>query len=376
VAPPYRELLRTLAAWPTDGLPVTTLYLDVDGRRHPRRADVEAEAESLLRPCGEKIGDLPEEAARSVRRDHQRMRAFVREDLDRGTTRGLALFSCSGAGLWQEVPLTRPVRGRVVVSERPYVLPLEAVLERAEPICTALVDRQRARLFLTVLGEVEEVTDFLDEVPGRHDQGGWSQARLQRHIEDHVHRHLKRTAEALLRLKEDRGFEHLVLSGSDEVVAELERELHDYVRRTVAERASLPVTAAPGEVLKLALSLEERLEQQRERETEDRLASEVRSGTGRAVAGMAGTIAALEAGRVETLVVAVGTEASGVRCTSCGHLDVGGDRCAVCGRPTREVPDMVEEAVESALRQRCRVETIPEPDELVALGGIGALLRF
>jgi peptide chain release factor subunit 1 len=376
MAPPDRELLRKLAEWPGDGYPVTSLYLDVDGRRRPRRVDVERVAESLLRRAMDGARSLERDAFRSVAGDARRMRDFVRDEFDRKGVRGLALFSSHRAGLWQEVPLPQPIRDRAAVRPRPYLLPLEAFLEKAETFCTVLIDREKARIMVSTLGENEEVTSVLDEVPGQHDQGGWAQARLQRHVEDHVLRHLKRVAEALLRLHQRRRFHRLVLSGPDEVVADLERELHDYVRRTLVDRTSLPVGSAVPDVLEHTLALEERLEGEREAETVRRLRAENAAGSGRAAVGLEPTLAALEAGRVEVLVVPLGLAASGVRCPSCGHLDLSGDRCPVCGTATVGEPDLVEEAVEAALRRGCRVETIPSPGDLEAFGGIGALLRF
>ncbi len=41
------------------------------------------------------------------------------------------------------------------------------------------------------------VVDETADVPGRHDQGGWSQARYERHIENIVDRHLREVADAL-----------------------------------------------------------------------------------------------------------------------------------------------------------------------------------
>jgi peptide chain release factor subunit 1 len=376
MAPPERELLRKLADWPGNGYPVTSLYLDVDGRRRPRRADVERVAESLLRRAVEGARSLDRDASRSVSGDAQRMRDFLHDEFDRKGVRGLAIFSSHGAGRWEEVPLPQPIRDRAAVRPRPYVLPLEALLEKAETFCTVLIDREKARIMVSTLGEIEEVTSVLDEVPGQHDQGGWAQARLQRHVEDHVLRHLKRVAQALLRLHQRRRFHRLVLSGPDEVVAELERELHDYVRRTLVDRASLPMGSAVADVLRYTLALEERLEADREAETVRRLRGETAARSGRAAVGLAPTLAVLEAGRVETLVVTLGLTATGVRCPACGHLDLSGDSCPVCGKTMEEEPDLVEEAVEAALRRGCRVETIPSPGELETFGGIGALLRF
>lgn len=380
MAPPDRDLLRKLADWPVDGHPVTSLYLDVDGRRYPRRADVERHGELVLRKATSEAERRGRDEQRSVSRDVERMRAFLADEFDRKGTRGLMLFSCDPAGLWQDVPVTQPVRDRASVGPHPYLLPLEAVVERAETFCVVLVDREKARILMGSLGEVAEVTSVLDDVPGQHDQGGWAQARLQRHIEDHVQRHLKHVAAALLDLLGRRPFDRLVLSGPDEVVAELERNLHDYVLRRVSGRASLPVTAAAGAVLDLMLALEERVERAREQATVERLEAEAASRAGRAVAGMDRTLEALAQGRIETLVVSAALEARGVRCASCGALASDGARCPVCGSGTEPAPDLVEEAVESALRMGCRVETVPQTtpgaDTLEGLGGMGALLRF
>jgi peptide chain release factor subunit 1 len=376
VAPPDRELLRKLAEWETHGRPVTTLYMDVDGRRYPQRGALISRAEDLARRARDRAPQDDREAQRSVGGDAERIERYVREEFDRSGVRGLALFSCSGAGLWQDVPISRTVRDRVVVAPRPYLLPLESVVEVAETVCTVLVDREKARVLLSRLGDIEEVTSILDDVPGQHDQGGWAQARLQRHIEDHVQRHLKRVAEALLRLYQERGFDHLVLSGSDEIVPELERELHDYVRRTVIDRVNLPIGANPTEVLDHATALEMDLERRQEEETVSRVAQEASAGTGRGVSGLQDTLVALEAGRVETLVVAADLSAPGVRCPSCGHLAPSGDTCAACGSRTEDVPDVVEESVELALRSGARVESVGQVPRLEEIGGIGALLRF
>lgn len=372
-----RDVVRRLAEWNTGGLPVTTLYLDCDGRRYPRRGDLVRRGEDLARRACDEIDRSERDAWLSVCKDVQRIGDFLREELERkGPIRGVALFACSGAGLWEAVTASRSLRDRLVVGPRPHLVPLEALVEMAESFCTAIVDREKARIFLSSLGEIEEVSPVLDDVPGRHDQGGWAQARLGRHIEDHVQRHLKRVADALLRLHQRRRYDHLVLAGPEQAVAELERELHDYVRRTILGRTSLPLTASAEEVLDRAVALERDLEDRREREAVDRVAQEAGADTGRAVAGMGPTLAALEENRVDTLVVRDGLRATGVRCSSCGHLALDGRRCEVCGGPTEDVPDLVEEAVEAGLRLRCRVETVRDGAVLDRSGGIGALLRF
>lgn len=369
------SVLRKLAAWQPEGVPVTSLYLTVDGRRFPKRSDYEVRLDELLRRAKAQADGLPKAPARSVAHDLGAMSSFVRDEFERADTRGVALFSAHAAGLWQEVRVPRPVRDRAVVASAADVLPLEQVLETYRPVCAALVDYEKARLFLSQLGSIEEVTDLFDEVPGRHDQGGWAQMRMQRHVDDHRLRHLKRVADVLFRLQKRRPFDALVLAGPAEARRELERELHPYVRELVRASLTLPMTATLEDVRGRCLSVEEDLERMTEGARVEQLKQAAASG-GLGVVGLAGTLAALGEGRVGELVVSIDLSSPGVSCRSCGRLAERGRRCAACGSKMERVADVVEEAVVRAFRQGCRVETVLDRNGLAEQGGIGALLRF
>jgi peptide chain release factor subunit 1 len=371
-----REFLRKLSEWSADGAPVSSFYLDVDGRRYPRKQDYEVRADELCHRLREQGGTFDSrEARRSVERDVARFLNFVR-DLDRGRTRGIALFSSSSADLWEEVLVPRSLPDRVTLSRHPYVLPLEALLETYETFCTCLVDREKARVFLAKMSQIEEETGVLDEVPGQHDQGGWSQARYQRHIEDHVARHFKHVGDVLLSFHKRRGFDHLILAGTDEVIAGFEPELHDYPKKKIVARINLPMTATPRQVLERSVQVEERVEVERERRLVERLKAEAAAGR-QSVLGLSGVLGALNEGRVETLVIPIGLSAEGMRCTNCGRLSLGGRTCHACGGRLQSEPDIVDLAVAAALQQGARVETLTMLNS--GPGGhhdIGALLRF
>lgn len=369
-----RDLLRDLAEWDPERAPVTTVYLTVDGRRYPRRADYEVRLAELLRDARAQASDLDPAEARSVEGDLERISAYVREELDRGDTRGIAMFSVSEAGLWESVRLPRPVRDRAFVGPRAELRMLEVMLETHGATCTALVDYEKARILLFQLGRVEEVQDVWDEVPGRHDQGGRSQMRMQRHVDDHRRQHLKHVANTLFRLWKARRFEILLLAGPGEAHREIEADLHEYLRQRVRARITLPMTASTLEVHARTLQVEEDLEREAERSMVQRLAEGTAAGT--AVTGLSDTLAALSEGRIGTLAVRLDLQAPGARCEGCGRLsDDAGGRCPVCGGRARAIPDVVELAVAAAYRQGCRVETVVT-DGLADLGGIGALLRF
>ncbi len=366
-----RDFLRKLAEWSSNGAPVSSFYLDVDGRRFPRREDYMVRAEALWDRLKEQAGQ-DKGAKRSVIGDIDRFRDFL-TGFDRGSTRGLALFSSSEAGLWEEVLVPRPVSDRAVVADHPYVLPLEAMVETYESFCTVIVDREKARLFLAKAGRIQEETDVFDEVPGQHDQGGWSQARFQRHIEDLVGKHLKHVGEVLLRYLKRRGFDHLIVAGPEEMVPAFEDGLHDYLKRRVVARTTLPMIASTDEVLARSLQVEEEREAARERETLERLRAE--SAAGRlGVMGLGHALKALNEGRVDTLVVPFGRAEKGFRCPNCEWLAITGKTCPRCGHEFQEAPDVIEAAVEAALKQSSRVQALDRN------GGdteeVGALLRY
>ncbi len=367
-----RDFLRKLAEWSSNGAPVSSLYLDVDGRRFPRREDFMVRAEGLCDDLKSQAPDKDRGAKRSISGDVDRFLNFL-NGLDRRGNRGVALFSSSQAGLWEEVLVPRSVQDRAVVADHPYVLPLEAMVETYESFCTVIVDREKARLFLAKMGRVEEATDVFDDVPGQHDQGGWSQARFQRHIEELVGRHLKHVGDVVLRYHKRRNFDHLILAGPEEIIPAFEDGLHDYLKRRVVARTTLPMHANTDEVLEKSLQVEEELEGRRERETLERLEAEAAAGR-LGVIGLGHALKALNEGRVETLVVPFGRAEKGYRCPQCQWLAVTGKTCPRCGAEFQDVPDVIEAAVEAALRQSSRVETLDR--NATGKEEVGALLRY
>jgi rubrerythrin len=370
-----RSLLRRLAEWDGATAPITSLSLSVDGRTYPRKADVEIRVDELIRRARSLAAAMGRGAARSVERDTDAMSGFVRDDFERGDTRGLAMFSSHDAGLWDVALVPRPLMHRAVVGPDADLLPLEVVLETYRPSCLALVDYEKSRVFVVEMGQIEEVTRVTDDVPSRHDQGGRAQMRMQRHVDDHRARHLRHVAERLFALWRRRRFEHLVLAGPAEAHRELEGELHDYLRRRIRGHAVLPLSATTRQVLDKVLEVEERVERETERDVLERLEAAVGAGNG-GVVGLDPTLEALANDRVGELVVSHRLSASGARCPACGRLMTRGSRCPSCGARTERVPDVVEAAVAEAFRSGARVETIVDDDPRPPFDGVGALLRF
>lgn len=370
-----RSLLRRLAGWDGGGAPITSLSMSIDGRTYPRRADVEVRLDELMRQARSQAQSLGRSAVRSVEGDTVAMSRFVREELDRAGTRGLAMFSSHDAGLWNATLVPRPLMHRATVGADVDLLPLEVVLETYRPSALALVDYEKARVFIVQMGAIDEVVGLLDDVPGRHDQGGWAQMRMQRHVDDHRSRHLRHVARKLFALWRRQGFEHLVLAGPGEAHRELELELHDYLRQRVRAHAVLPIGASTRQVLDKVLEVEEQTERESERNVLERLEAAVAADNG-GVAGMEPTLEALSSGRVGELVISHRVSRPGARCARCGRLMTRGSRCPACGARTEGIPDVIEAAVAAAFRSGARVETIGDDEFMRPFEGVGALLRF
>ena len=359
---------------------VTSCYLDVDGRRHPRHADYETQLEHLVREAREKAAGFGPEAVRSVAADLDRITAWVRGGFDRSHVRGLAFFACSADGWFEVVESPLPTSNEIVVNHTPHVRPLEAILQAYERFAVVLVDRQRARLFRFDLGELTEHTEVFDAVPRGGDQAGHPArgsrgANVARHGEEVAHRHLKHAADVTFSELRERPVDHVILGGPHEVVVEFEGLLHPWVRDRVVDRLVIPATAGPDEVRQAALAVEEAVTRRRGAALVDRLRDAIGAG-GAGVAGLEATLAALVERRVDLLLVSDGYATEGWRCRSCRYLGPRGRRCPVCAKSMDLVDDVVEEAVEEALANKCRVQIVRENADLDVLGRIGAMLRF
>jgi peptide subunit release factor 1 (eRF1) len=78
---------------------------------------------------------------------------------------------------------------------------------------------------------------------------------------------------------------------------------------------------------------------------------------------------------VRTLLVRSDLKGSGFRCTASGRLVLAKGDCGGEGEP-RPVLDVVDEAVEEALRQGIEVIVVHDPAAAEAIDGLAAVLRF
>lgn len=369
-----REELKDLASYRDDENLIISFYHPLEKGEPTEEGDI-IRLKNLINEAQAARGDWTSAQVKSVSGDLARIERLVMEErvMSKG---GLAVFACSATDLWRVYRLPDKVGPLLVVDHATRMRPLIELLNRHKLYCTVLVGKGRARVFLLNPAKMEERSDIFGVVPGRHDQGGWAQARYQRYHDDRVMRHLKDTADQTFSLLQNEDFQRLFVAGTEELVSEFVKHLHPYLKDRLAGTFPMEMVASPKEVQEQTLLVASELRESYDTDAIEKLRGEVHTGN-LGAAGLEDTLHTLQKGQVLMLLVNEDFSASGLRCRSCGSLSLV-DPCPFCGAATELLEDIVESIVSQAFIQNCDIRFITGANKarLGELGSIGALLRF
>jgi peptide chain release factor subunit 1 len=373
------DRLRELARFRAQNGCAISLYLDLDPSVTPTPGDAATRVNALIdeveRSEAARRPDLTHEQKQGVRKDVERLRTFFENEFDREGSHGFAVFSANLDNLWRPLALSERVPDVVKVGRSLYLAPLVPLVGRGERALVAVVSRERGDVYRLHASRLEEVAEHFQDQPGRHDQGGWSQARYQRHIEKLVHDHLKDVAETLDRQVREQGGPPLVVVASEETRAELEETLSHEVKKAIVGWTSADAHAGPAELLEDVQPLLESQHGDRETEVVERWKEEA-GRNARAAAGWGPTLEAASDGRVELLLFQNGTDRPAWECPACGRVASEGGACPLDGTQMEERKDGLDLAVHQTLAHGGTVLALSQRQDLEPVEGIGALLRF
>lgn len=371
--------LRDLAGFEAEKGCAISLYLDLDPRVTPTPGDAATRLHSLLDEAAKGDGanrrDLTHDQRAGLKADFERIRDFYAREFTRNGARGLAIFSSGLDNIWRPLPLTEAVPDGVKVGRNLYLAPLVPLVGRGEGALIVVVGRERGQFYRLRGGRLQDLADRTEDQPGQHDQGGWSQARYQRHIETLVQEHLRDVAEELDRLVRRLAGVQVVVISSEGTRAEFEDLLTHEARAAVIGWTVAEAHAAPAELLSLATPVLERYQAEKETEAVDRWHEEIGRG-GRASAGWEATLEAATDARVELLLFQDGVDHRAYRCPQCGRVSVDGGKCPLDGTSMEESDEGLDLAVHQTLVNGGRVWAVRHRKDLDPVGGIGALLRY
>ncbi|HEX3236762.1 MAG TPA: hypothetical protein VHR41_21390 [Gemmatimonadales bacterium] len=323
---------------------------------------------------------LERSAQEAVERDLERVQQYIRNPANLPSTQGIAIFACEGIGLFEAIPLPVVYRSRLAVDATPLVRELASVEDEFGRLLTVVLDRTSARFFeVTAYDAVELPGLRADSTRGKRFRGdqdgpGWGEHTYNNRIRQEKQRHLEAIARELFAIDRRQPANGIVIAGTGIDARAVEPFLHNYLVERVIGTAKLnPKGVTPAIVHGATLAVRESWEREAERAAVRRVQESL--GTGWAVNGIDPTLRALARGQARTLLVNADASEPGFRCGDSGRLARTERECRAEGEPIA-VLDIVDDAIEEALRQGVDVEVIYEPEAREAVEGLGAMLRF
>jgi rubrerythrin len=370
------DALRDLAGFRAAKGIAVSFYLNLDPGMTPTAGDAATRVSSLLSDAAKQVdrSDLTHDQRQGLKADVARIRRYFQQELVRDGAHGLAVFASELDNLWRPLALTESVADAVKVNSALYLTPLIPLVGRGEGALVAIVGRERGDLYRLRGGRLEPIADRSEEQPGQHDQGGWSQANYQRHIEHLVHEHLERVAEELDR-RVRRHSERIVVVSTEETRAAFDDLLSRGVQGAIVGWTTAQAHAGPAELLAAATPVLEAWRARQEQQALERWREEA-GRSGRATAGWDTTLEAASDGRVDLLLYRNGVERTAWRCPSCGRLAAQDGTCPLDGTRMERTDEGLDLAIHQTLSNGGTVCAVTTRADLDPVEGIGALLRY
>ena len=371
--------VRELAGFRAEHGCAISLYVNLDPSIAPTAGDTATRVSSLLDAAAKSHGatrpDLAHEVRNGLKADFERLEQFFDDEFDRDGAHGLAVFAAGPDNVWSVLALPWSVADAARVADDFLLAPLVPLIGRGNGVLVAVVGREQGRLLAFRGGRLEEIADATEETMGRHDQGGWSQARFQRHIDNLAHEHYKTVTEELEAAYRRLGRPRIVIVSGDETRAELADVLPAELEEAVIGWTNADAYASDAELAELVAPSLEAWRAARESTAVERWSEEVgKNALG--AAGWAETLEAASDGRIELLLFQQGAQRDAHRCPACGRASLDAATCPLDGTTMERRDDGLDLAVRLTLAYGGDLLAVERRRDLDPVDGIGAILRF
>jgi peptide subunit release factor 1 (eRF1) len=362
--------LRELIRYRPDE-PVLSVYLNVDPK--------EGSADVYKLNLRQQLKDFEKTAPDDV----EAMISFIEHQYD-WSGRSLALFSSSKDNFFRHFSFSTPIRSRTRRMMKPYVKPIADILDNYGHYGIAIVDKQGSRLFHFHLGELREFEGTSGETVRHTKLGGGSQAPGRRggtagqtrYADEVAERNLKESARLAAKFFKDNQVRRILVGGTEATVSFFLSQLPKASQSLILGTFPMEMSAGTAQILDKVVEVAQRAEQEKERNLIDAVVTAAAKGQ-EGVVGLDQTLAAVHAGRVQTLLVSEGFRSAGYRCEGCEYLSsYAPEQCPFCSNEFVEIQDAVELAIRRVFADGGDVEIIHENLKLENAGKIGGLLRY
>lgn len=291
---------------------------------------------------------------------------------------GVAIFACSDADFFETKEFNVPFENdEFYVFNRPHIFPLARLREQNPKYAVVIADTNEARIYTFKRKRAMEQEEIENFKTNRTDQGGWSQKRFQRHIDNFHKQHAKEVIEELDKIVRNEEIKQVVLVGDETVIIpllndELTSFLEDKIAGTLALNVDTPVHELVEETEKV-ISRSDTLE---DKAKIDQL-KEQNYDEGLGITGVKKTFAALANGQVNELYINADFNS-----IEYDEDEVAEVMKAYAPGIDEDLPNadkgrlLIDELLKLAFHSAETVRFIEDENLLKEHGGIGALLRY
>lgn len=288
----------------------------------------------------------------------------------------VAVFACGALDFIEGWQLPVDVPNSLRVGAGAYLRPLAELKDEYGTLAVVAADNRATTIHMVTVDRAEPGGRVRGDVKNAVKKGGWSQKRYARRREKELERYATDVVDRLDTLDRERTIDRIVLLGSAESLQQIDAAIPERMRERVFRRDGVSVGGDQDEVIDQAWVAWFAAE----REGESRLWQQIRErafGQDLAALGATDVLAALQQGRVDTVLVSRDSTVKGTRCRACEHVVHGTpDTCQKCGSKDVFALDLVNEFVRQAELTSAYVEFADPTDDLSREDGVAALLRY
>ena len=379
------DQLDRLAAFEQSPYPVISLYLntqpDSRGRDNYQafvRKELKARAQTYPPRSSER---------EMIERDMERITAYLESSVQ-PSANAVAVFACDAAELFATIQLDAPLADHwLYIGDQPHLYPLARIASQYPRYAVVLADTNRTRILVIADGGVAGDTAIQGTKTRRTTQGGWSQARYQRHVENYHLHHIKDVVATLEKIVQQEGIDRVVISGDPVVIPLVREQLPKALADKVVDELSIPSDAPESDVVAATRTSMAEVDAKTDREKVDAAVGAYRAG-GRGVVGTDATLLALTNGQVDELLLTASLASlEGLGGTRAAQMAIANDagiaepavEPSMAGEPAAAEAGTVrlaDELVTKAQQTGARICFIEDPALLEAHGGAAATLRY
>jgi peptide subunit release factor 1 (eRF1) len=380
-----KDQLDRLAAFEPAPYPVVSLYLNTQPGsvgRDQFRTFVRKEFAARSRTF--EAGSPERE---SLQTDLDRIARYLEAELDPAAN-GVAVFACSAGELFEVIQLTAPIDQHwLSIGDQPHLYPLARVESLFPRYAAVLADTNSARILVFAAGEIVAQREVKGVKTKRMSQGGWSQARFQRHVGNfHVH-HVKEVVEALDKIVQREGITEIIVAGDEVVMPLLREQLPKHLAEKVVDQVRISMNAPVDQIVKTSLDAMKRVHGDSERDKVETAVGAYRAG-GLGVVGPEDTLDALVKGQADELLISArvrGLEPVGANAAARSVASIKGllpdpeVEPVAAGEPAEvatETVRLADELITKATQTGAKITFVEDAALLADYGGVAATLRF